>query len=400
MVSLRLICCVIFTLSLSVKTQQQGTNSLTIVPDRGHMLGGTLITVSGPVFTPNEIRLRFDDNVIQCPCTNASLAQCLTPMLLTVGFVNVSYFDEKSQKLLSTPFYIENPMTSEENVWFGADVFDKDNFDSLSLYWNKSLFRDVYEWSYNMVIKLYGYREFANTTDFRLIQIISTSVRNEGKYLINSFSSIAQDFTVGAFQVSYRYNSKTYPILWSRPVVLGWLLKRKWSQVYNDDNSVTWAMGYCSDWSLQDKLLGNFTAGLTACPCTLAEAKQQPDKYVADFQCDQWYNSNCYGSKKVTSCVITRNPTATGAAQQCCYDSEGNIVTSDKDHKIGFPSRAHPFGIKPYNLPRKVPALSHLTNDVAPYFICCKWQGMDDNTCFMYRQRRPPSNCLRYPYPI
>jgi hypothetical protein len=66
------------------------------------------------------------------------------------------------------------------------------------------------------------------------------------------------------------------------------------------------------------------------------------------------------------------------------------------DTKYGSTSdRYHVFGVPPYNVFGRVPALSHYLNDVVPYYLCCEWSDL----CDSYLYVRETSDCKGYLFP-
>ncbi len=66
------------------------------------------------------------------------------------------------------------------------------------------------------------------------------------------------------------------------------------------------------------------------------------------------------------------------------------------DTRYGSTSdRYHIFGIPPYNVYGRVPALSHYLNDMVPYYLCCEWTDLCDSYLFV----RETAECKGYRYP-
>jgi hypothetical protein len=84
-----------------------------------------------------------------------------------------------------------------------------------------------------------------------------------------------------------------------------------------------------------------------------------------------------------------------GGGSRCCYDYQGNLMYSN-DTRFGSTSdRYHVFGVPPYNVFGRVPALSHYLNDVVPYYLCCEWSDL----CDSYLYVRETSDCKGYLFP-
>ena len=62
-----------------------------ISPSHGNIMGGVPITVTGPKFNENDqIKLLFDDIVVDCIYINNDRSLCISPFLFKTGKVTVS----------------------------------------------------------------------------------------------------------------------------------------------------------------------------------------------------------------------------------------------------------------------------------------------------------------------
>ena len=84
-----------------------------------------------------------------------------------------------------------------------------------------------------------------------------------------------------------------------------------------------------------------------------------------------------------------------GAGQQCCYDRAGNLLpfengggTFDRAHVKGYVGKHEDIN--------KIPIISHLLEDVEPYFLCCKLSF----NCLKYSVLRPTDDCRKYTPPV
>ena len=73
-----------------------------------------------------------------------------------------------------------------------------------------------------------------------------------------------------------------------------------------------------------------------------------------------------------------------GPGQQCCFDSSGDII-------VGPPGGGTADLVAPTNWKTN---LTHLRDDVVPYFLCCKGRFRD---CSRYYDKRPSDDCSDYP---
>ena len=75
-----------------------------------------------------------------------------------------------------------------------------------------------------------------------------------------------------------------------------------------------------------------------------------------------------------------------GPGQQCCYDSNGNIV-------VGPPGGGTVDAVSPGKSALDINTIKHFYRDVIPFFLCCK-AGYFSH-CERYYQHRPSDDCSR-----
>jgi hypothetical protein len=84
-----------------------------------------------------------------------------------------------------------------------------------------------------------------------------------------------------------------------------------------------------------------------------------------------------------------------GGGSRCCYNYQGNLMYTNDTRYGSTSDRYHIFGIPPYNVYGRVPALSHYLNDMVPYYLCCEWTDLCDSYLFV----RETAECKGYRYP-
>ena len=90
-----------------------------------------------------------------------------------------------------------------------------------------------------------------------------------------------------------------------------------------------------------------------------------------------------------------------GGGQECCYDTEGDILSVQNSTGGGFSHRSHHLGVPPYSHPWKVSYLSHFYHDLVNWEHCCLYSGethcFDGRPCCdLYREVRPSQTCENY----
>lgn len=84
-----------------------------------------------------------------------------------------------------------------------------------------------------------------------------------------------------------------------------------------------------------------------------------------------------------------------GHDNQCCYNSDGNLIETNTKTFGGTANRYHYKGGADDN----IPYLSNIYDDVVPYMYCCQYPAhynLDVDTCQRFLRRRPPSRCSGY----
>ena len=89
---------------------------LAVGPSYGSMLGGTVLTVSGPCFDnladTSNIKCKFGDTVIQAEIIDTTRAQCILPMLLRTGRIPVALSTDNGEN------YDHSGLITLGKVWF------------------------------------------------------------------------------------------------------------------------------------------------------------------------------------------------------------------------------------------------------------------------------------------
>lgn len=173
----------------------------------------------------------------------------------------------------------------------------------------------------NVRISLWGYRERTIKPEFIYIDQLVT-LQNAGEYTIspgeyaNRDNTPLQDLQFGFIQINLTDsipigdgnigNSKAItPVIWSRPIPLGWYFNPQWERQYGKK----WPVALCDNWLKNDRYLKNFAHVLPQCPCTLQHALNDKGRYLPDFNCDKDANPKCQYHKGALHCVKTGSPT-------------------------------------------------------------------------------------------
>ncbi|CAH1106298.1 unnamed protein product [Psylliodes chrysocephalus] len=387
---------------------------LQFAPESGNMLGGTVVNITGPCFNLNDrIRCKFDvsDEVVG-HVVDRNRAICVQPLLYSEGWVNLQIAVNSEAFKWKGKYYVESPSSATQKIFFKDMKYHEKSPSEIRITWERQNLTS--NDNANIRISLWGYRETTMRPTFVYIGEIAENIQNTGEYTIvpsqyrTRANQFLTDIKFGFLQINLTESIKvnTYttsnqniditPVVWSRPIPLGWYFGFQWENLYGRN----WPKYLCDEWLRTDRYLKNFAHELPQCPCTVQQALADKGRYMPDFDCDKDSNPICYYNNQALHCVKTGSPTLEGSEQQCCYDKNGYLMLSYDQQWGSSPRRCHNLGKMPYNEATKVPTLSQWFNDVVPKYLCCLWQEEQAVGCETLRfERRPTQDCVAYQAP-
>ncbi|CAG0924040.1 unnamed protein product [Notodromas monacha] len=369
----------------SCNPDPQRTNlPLFFAPESGNMLGGTVVNVTGPCFTPKQrVTCRFEDWEVEGIVRDANRATCITPPgMKTSGYIDFLISQDGGPFYWKGKFFIETPMTAPEGVWFDDMNYQLKEPERLNLKW---------DWK-NLTYSQGAQESLPNRGELEILPADFLNRRNLPQLL---------DITVGLLQVNLTNPVATMeldqtPVLWSRPIPLAWYFGPQWKRKHGKN----WAESMCQDWINFDREMKLFAYEVPKCPCLIRQAIASKAFYVPDFSCDKDGNTQCYFHQGAQHCIRTGMANKDAAGQQCCYDRDGYLMMTTDNKWGGNPQRAHNQGMMPYIEANKVPSLSHWALDVSPFYMCCMWQDEQSDGCETYRfERRHSQDCVGFQPP-
>ncbi|CAH1121477.1 unnamed protein product [Ceutorhynchus assimilis] len=392
---------------------------LMFAPESGNMLGGTVVNITGPCFNPtDQILCKFDvANVVYGTVVSRNRAICVQPLLMVEGYVRFEIAIGPGTYKWKGRYYVETPASAAQKIYFKDMKVHEKSPSEIKITWEK--YNLTTNENANIRISLWGYRETSIRPSLLYITDIAENVQNTGEYTIvpsqyrNRENTFLTDIKFGFIQINltesipiqYDYSGTTQtttqattinPVVWSRPIPLGWYFGWQWERMYGTN----WPKTLCDDWLRTDRYLKNFAHELPQCPCTLEQALIDKGKYMPDFDCDKDSNPTCYYNNQAVHCVRTGSPTLEGSEQQCCYDKNHYLMLSYDQQWGSSPKRCHNLGLMPYQEATKVPTLSQWFNDMVPKYLCCLWQDEQAVGCETVRfERRPSQDCVAYQAP-
>ncbi|XP_069696205.1 protein mesh isoform X2 [Periplaneta americana] len=379
---------------------------LMFAPESGNMLGGTVVNITGPCFVPGEkIQCRFDDETVAGTVVDVNRAICVQPFVMAEGYIRFEIATGVSKFNWKGKFFIETPSTATERIYFQTDDVHERAPAEIKITWDK--FNLTSSENTPIRISLWGYRETTIRPELLYIDMLEESTVNTGSYVISpgNYRSRSNPATMnlkfGFIHINLTNPTQhagltVSPVLWSKPIPLGWYFNAQWERKYGS----RWSEEMCNEWITDDRYLKNFAAEVPQCPCTLEHALADKGRFLPDFDCDKDANPSCFYHKGAVHCVRTGAPSLIGSGQQCCYDKNNYLMLSYDQQWGSWPHRSHNLGFLPWNEANKVPTLSHWYHDIAPFYMCCLWQEEQAVGCETFRfERRPTQDCVAYQAP-
>lgn len=379
---------------------------LVFAPESGNMLGGTIVNITGPCFRPTDkINCRFDVETVRGIIIDTNRAVCVQPFVMAEGYVLFDISINEGSYVWKGQYFIETPATATERISFADDAVHQKYPREIKMTWDK--YNVTSNLAATLSISLWGYKEETIVPKLQYITILEENVPNSGYYTIQPSAYRMRDdyqfrdMTFGFIQINLtnpsQYTNMTLsPVLWSRPIPLGWYFAPQWEREYGKN----WPEAKCNEWTMNDRYLKNFAAELSMCPCKLEHALSDKGRFLPDPDCDIDANPNCFYHKGARHCVKTGTPKQEGSEQQCCYDKNNYLMLSYDQQWGSVPKRSSNFGVLPWNEANKVPTLSQWYHDMSPFYHCCLWQEEQAVGCETLRfERRPSQDCVGYQSP-
>ncbi|XP_032523025.2 protein mesh isoform X1 [Danaus plexippus] len=379
---------------------------LMFAPESGNMLGGTVVNITGPCFQPTDrISCRFDTESVVGAVVDSNRAICVQPRFYHNGYARFEIAINNEPYKWKGKFFVETPGTATEKIFFPDNSIHERYPPEIRIRWDR--FNLTTNLNVQLQISLWGYKEVTIRPQMEFIDMIETGVANTGEYVINpqNFRNrdniMHNDMQFGFLQINLTtpeiYKDVAIsPVLWSRPIPLGWYFAPQWERMYGQ----RWSQSMCNNWLRTDRFLKNYAAQVWVCPCTLEHALLDKGRFMPDLDCDRDINPTCRYHWGAIHCVRSGGPSSEGSGQQCCYDKNGFLMLSYDQMWGSRPRRSHDFGFTPYNEANKVPSLSHWFHDMIPFYQCCMWQEEQAVGCETFRfERRPSQDCVAYQSP-
>lgn len=382
---------------------------LTFFPRYGHMLGGTLVDVTGPCLDRSSIIFcRFDNFKAEAVYRDTNRATCISPPFMYNGYVDLTISVDDRIEFVGR-FYIQPPEVAEEDVIVIDGKDRQESPSELELKWRPQKL----SWRNDtaVTISLWGYRESMNVyPSLTYINTLATARLGQSQYTLD-LSQFRdrddydmQDILFGFIAVNLTNptvlgrNMRQSPIIWSRPMPLSWYFRPQWLRYIGPD----YKDHFCEAWHERESFADRFAATVWRCPCTLQQVHIDRGRFSPDLQCNIIDRRCDTFHREALHCVNTGRPSIGGSGQTCCYDDQGELIQTADTIYGGRPSRAFIYGKHPFKIRMMIPSLSTWVHDVSPFFYCCLWQKKKDNAlaCQNYNLYRTSQDCSLYQPPV
>lgn len=165
-----------------------------------------------------------------------------------------------------------------------------------------------------------------------------------------------------------------------------------------DQYGNNWRQEICNEWLLNDRT--DIFDSLPPCPCYLMQANYDKGRFIPDPDCNgNITEHSCIQNPRAVKCFRTTQTSFNEL--QCCYDSNGRLMSSLDEVGGSRPATSRSFGQIPYNLNgRKVPSLSKHYHDSSLFYMCCSHDDERSENCYKLRTKhRVSSECTSYSRP-
>ncbi|XP_028410519.1 sushi domain-containing protein 2-like isoform X2 [Dendronephthya gigantea] len=357
---------------------------LELSPRSGIELGGTKVFIGGPCYNPgDEIVCRFNKTINTTGViVSSKLAYCITPPLYKMyGRMPMDVSLDGGITFNHTGIFRSIPLARNPPDIKGLEVENWANSTKTILTWNPSAVNSTYvdiEISAFDAFKfllhdvsLASFKEVLNSGSYHLdfsAHVFSTRRRRRS---VNTASPIAiVKITPSAPRVK-RFGVTPKNAIFSSVFLITW-------QIFNDIE--------CWHWSEFENSteIAKLQEELIPCPTSFRQMLADSGQFIRDSGIKRMLSAYIY-HRGSSTCFRSRNPSPSGAGQQCCYNSAGSLV-------VGSPGGG--------SFDKKSPDedfWGHMGLDVLPWFACC---GFSEN-CKKYFEKRPSDDGKRYvPPPI
>ncbi|XP_053209715.1 protein mesh-like [Panonychus citri] len=384
---------------------------LTFFPRWGHMLGGTLVNVTGPCFEPDDIiTCNFDNQVAKGIYRDPNHATCISPPVFYHGYIDLS-ITVQGKTIFLGRYYVQPPDIADDAVVVLDDMDRLESPEKLTIKWKPE--RLAWLPDAPVSISLWGYRESSDLyPKLTFIDTLEEGVRlgaQQADLLTERYRDRvnhgATDLLFGFIAINLTNPTilgkqiTQSPMIWSRAMPLAWYFRRQWEREYGLNGR--WKNYLCNDWYEKEKYGDAFATTVFRCPCTRLQADLDRGRFSPDLECNIQDRKCEIFHKGAQHCVVTGRPSIGGSGQSCCYDDYMELLQTADTMYGGRPSKAFMYGKHPFKMRMMIPVLSSYLHDVMPFFFCCKWQPEEDDsdTCQKYNYWRTSQDCSSYQAP-
>ncbi|KAH9494563.1 hypothetical protein Btru_019855 [Bulinus truncatus] len=378
---------------------------LEVYPLEVGMFGGEKLQVSGQCQSSgSKIYCKFgdDQHITEGVMTNELRGSCPVPLMTKIGPVHVYWSVDRKNWVAENVITVVLPDKVDLSTSIPIEIkkkwYDRDAKE-ITIRWDKTKLSSSSDT--RVQIKLLGYRETANSVEYKDLKHLGEVPNGDGHFLLhvptNQCTSNCRDFEIGLFEIAlpntFHGDAAERVAIRYGPFPLGWYVNEQ----LKEDLGSNWSDNLCLEWHDRDSQHKEWTSNLLPCPCNLDQALADFGRFQPDPGCNLYAGSKCYYHTEAKHCVRSIVPTRDGAGNQCCYGKDGNLIYSQLSYQGSTPDRSHVWGATPYGKPDLVPSLSHWKHDVVSYYYCCLWN--ENHLCEKYMELRPTADCKKYEPP-
>ncbi|KAH7644783.1 protein mesh [Dermatophagoides farinae] len=385
---------------------------LSFFPKVGNMLGGTLVNVTGPCYSPEDIiECMFENWPTKGVYIDKNRVSCISPPVMYHGYVDLTVRVNGIIDFYGR-FYIQPPDIAHDDISIVADGDRQEDPVEIEIKWKSE--RLTLDPRAIGQLSLWGYRETEKVyPSLTYIDLLVDGINlQDAKYVLDvqqfrtRYNPSVSDITFGFLALNITNPDQVFgldlrksPIIWSRAMPLAWYFKKQWEKEFGSNGK--WKTYMCNKWFDRETYLDYFATTVFRCPCTMRQAQLDRGHFSPDLQCNVIDRKCDTFHRGALHCVKTGRPSIGGSGQTCCYDETGELLQTADTMYGGRPSRAYVYGKHPFKSQMMIPVLSEYFHDVVPFFFCCKWQAEEDNaqTCQMYNYWRTSQDCSSYQPP-
>ena len=376
---------------------------ITLEPSYGIELGGTLVSIQGYCFLlEHRVQCDFDGVRVTALYENKLVAHCVVPRLLHRGTIPFQLFVDGVMRGEAT--YTALSMESTHQVDLTPSIsssfpvlFSITTYQSITLTWNPVHIIPILDVNLNPFnLDIFLYIMDTTTGFWKERTILAENILNNGSRTVTlPAAKHSDDILPLVIYVSSTLNADIQ-FCCSDQLILNIFRSMNqvgvWSSQYyyvNPDLANQRGWDKCNEWYRMETAVSDIQI---QCPPTVDRARLQNSELIeTNFTSmsgntlygTQWLNSFHRGAQYCFKQVLVVNlsESQTPTQQECCYQSEGKLITGP------------PNGGTINKVAADYNAFQHFKEDKRPFILCCTSTYPN---CGRYYEKRPSSKGIGF----